>query len=86
MPKTVEEIKKQVSDANTAAAVAALEAQVNKARASYANMNKTVDMAAGEGAGRIAKCLVEDVNLGDKKVQVVLDKDQFVHHNGVVVE
>lgn len=54
MPRTVDEIKKQVSDADTAAAVAALEAQVNKARASYANMNKTTNAAAREGAARIA--------------------------------
>ena len=50
---TVEEIKKQVSDANTAAAVAALEAQVNKTRASYANMNRDANAAAKEGAGMI---------------------------------
>jgi hypothetical protein len=50
---TVEDIKKQVSDANTAAAVAALEAQVNKTRASYANMNRDAKAAAKEGAGMI---------------------------------
>ena len=50
---TVEDIKKQVSDANTAAAVAALEAQVNKTRASYANMNRDANAAAKEGAGMI---------------------------------
>ena len=50
---TVEDIKKQVSDANTAAAVAALEAQVNKTRASYANMNRDANAAAREGAGMI---------------------------------
>lgn len=50
---TVEEIKKQVSDANTAAAVAALEAQVKKSRASYANMNRDANAAAKEGAGMI---------------------------------
>lgn len=50
---TVEDIKKQVSDANTAAAVAALEAQVNKNRASYANMNRDANAAAKEGAGMI---------------------------------
>ena len=54
MPRTVEEIKKQVSDADTAAAVAALEAQVNKARAYYANINKNTNAAAREGAARIA--------------------------------
>ena len=53
MPNTVEDIKKQVSDAGTAAAVAALEAQVDKARASYANMNKGADMTAAEGKGFI---------------------------------
>lgn len=50
---TVEDIKKQVSDANTAAAVAALEAQVNKTRASYANMNRDANAAAKEGVGMI---------------------------------
>lgn len=50
---TVEDIKKQVSDANTAAAVAALEAQVNKTRASYANMNRDANAAAKEGDGMI---------------------------------
>lgn len=50
---TVEDIKKQVSDADTAAAVAALEAQVNKTRASYANMNRDANAAAKEGAGMI---------------------------------
>ena len=50
---TVEDIKKQVSDANTAAAVAALEDQVNKTRASYANMNRDANAAAKEGAGMI---------------------------------
>lgn len=53
MATTVEEIKKQVSDADTAAAVAALEAQVEKTRASYANMNRDVQAAAKEGAGLI---------------------------------
>ena len=50
---TVEDIKKQVSDANTAAAVAALEDQVNKTRASYANMNRDANAAAKEGDGMI---------------------------------
>ena len=53
MATTVEEIKKHVSDANTAAAVAALEAQVEKTRASYANMNRGVGASAKEGAGQI---------------------------------
>lgn len=53
MATTVEEIKKQVSDANTAAAVAALEAQVEKTRASYANMNRDVNAAVREGSGNI---------------------------------
>lgn len=53
MATTVEEIKKRVSDANTAAAVTALEAQVEKTRASYANMNRDVNGAVREGAGNI---------------------------------
>lgn len=53
MATTVEEIKKKIGDANTEAAVEALEAQVGKTRAAYASMDQGIHSAVKEGAGQI---------------------------------
>lgn len=53
MATTVEEIRKNIDDANTQAAVAALQAQVEKSRAAYGRMDRDIQMAAAEGTGNI---------------------------------
>ena len=57
MATTEEEIRKNIEDANTQAAVAALQAQVDKSRAAYGNMNRDIRAAAAEGTGNIRETM-----------------------------
>ena len=53
MATTVEDVKKSVSDANTAAAIANLQAQVERTKAAYNAMNTNARNTAAQGQGFI---------------------------------
>lgn len=52
-----EQIRREITDANTEAAVNALENQVKKAQATYGRMQRDVKAGAGEGAGIIRQSM-----------------------------
>lgn len=52
-----EQIRREITDANTEAAVNALENQVKKAQATYDRMQRDVKAGAGEGAGIIRQSM-----------------------------